>query len=679
MAASVLGLFLELALVRWVSCEIRVFAYCKNLVLIACFLGFGAGCLMQRRRQLWPEALFALLVLTLLVRLPWQPLVSYGPRRVTAVLAESAGFMIFHHEEARVPWSALGGILFAVGWTSILFFLIAFLLVPFGQATARGIAAIQRPLVGYTLNVAGSLLGIASFTAVTTFALAPIFWFVPVPLGAAGLIATRTRRRAALALGLVIGLVLLPDDRPRSRDVWSAYQKLTITPERILINNTGYQAMLPASVTRGEPNRPSRWSLPYRLKPAPGRVLIVGAGSGNDAAEALAAGATSVTAVEIDPAILQIGRRHPQKPYADPGVRAVIDDARHFLRTTADTFDLIVFSHLDAHAVLSAHTSVRLDNYIYTVEAFREARGRLAAGGLLYLSYFSELPFVSERLARNLESAFGRPPIAFEGRTGDRFREIYLLAGEGAEAADALAQRSAWRGLRPVRFGQSQVIPSTDAWPFLHLERPRVPPIMLWISLAILLVSVALARVVRPSSEPFDGRLFWLGAAFLLLEVHSVSRLALLFGTTWQVNAWVIGAILSLILLANALCLWRGTGPALTRLGAAGLFLSLAAAYLLPLNTLQVWAPTLGGPVATLLLCLPILFAALVFAEAFAGSPSPGFALGWNVLGAVVGGLAESLSYVWGIPALVLLASGFYAAALLWPRAAVARGITATS
>ena len=34
--------------------------------------------------------------------------------------------------------------------------------------------------------------------------------------------------------------------------------------------------------------------------------------------------------------------------------------------------------------------------------------------------------------------------------------------------------------------------------------------------------------------------------------MHNVSRLALVFGTTWQVNAWVIGAILSVILVANA-------------------------------------------------------------------------------------------------------------------------------
>ena len=39
---SAFGLFLELLMIRWISSEIRMFAYFKNFVLIACFLGFGS-------------------------------------------------------------------------------------------------------------------------------------------------------------------------------------------------------------------------------------------------------------------------------------------------------------------------------------------------------------------------------------------------------------------------------------------------------------------------------------------------------------------------------------------------------------------------------------------------------------------------------------------------------------
>lgn len=47
---SILSLFLEMMMIRWISSEIRVFAYFKNLVLVACFLGFGLGCYLCRRR-----------------------------------------------------------------------------------------------------------------------------------------------------------------------------------------------------------------------------------------------------------------------------------------------------------------------------------------------------------------------------------------------------------------------------------------------------------------------------------------------------------------------------------------------------------------------------------------------------------------------------------------------------
>src|SRR5579864_740901 len=48
---SLLSLFMELLMIRWISSEIRIFAYFKNFVLIACFLGFGLGCYLSRDRK----------------------------------------------------------------------------------------------------------------------------------------------------------------------------------------------------------------------------------------------------------------------------------------------------------------------------------------------------------------------------------------------------------------------------------------------------------------------------------------------------------------------------------------------------------------------------------------------------------------------------------------------------
>jgi spermidine synthase len=669
--ASAFGLFLELALVRWVSCEIRVFAYCKNLVLVACFLGFGAGCLLSKRRSLWTPAMFALLVLTLLVRLPWGSLVAYGPRRVTNVLAELSGLMIFRSGEPIQTWGLLRGLAFGVGWTTILFFLVAFLMVPFGQATARGISQMRVALVGYSVNVLGSLVGIVGYTLTTFVGLSPLWWFAPVILACAWLPERRFEQKALLGIALATALVLLPNDGPNRQEYWSPYQKLAVHAENlIVVNNIGYQTIqAQAGFSAAGKTVVTRWNMPYLLREPPGRVLIVGAGAGNDAAAALVAGATAVTAVEIDPTIYRIGRKlHPEHPYSDPRVRVVIDDARHFLKQAEETFDVIVFSHLDAHSVLSSYTNVQLDNYIYTVEAFREARQRLAPGGLLYVAFFSELPYVSQRLGRNLREAFGTEPIMIDGSATLRSHEVHFIAGAGDREPALRAMIAGWRDYRLVRYDLDTIVSSTDRWPFLPLDRPRIPPIMLAISLAILLLSGAFAFTVRPRGEPFDGHVFWLGAAFMLLEVHNVSRLALVFGTTWQVTAWVIGVILGLILLANAVSPWLAKRHWGRHLAILALFASLAVAYWVPLEVFQSRERAVAGLAATLMLCLPIFFAGLVFADAFTNSPIPGFALGWNVLGAVVGGMTENLSYVWGIPALVPVAASFYAAAFLWRR-----------
>ena len=73
---SVAGLFLEMLMIRWVSCEIRIFAYFTNFVLVACFLGFGLGCYLCRRRVQLMALTMSLLLLTVILKAPLSPLRS---------------------------------------------------------------------------------------------------------------------------------------------------------------------------------------------------------------------------------------------------------------------------------------------------------------------------------------------------------------------------------------------------------------------------------------------------------------------------------------------------------------------------------------------------------------------------------------------------------------------------
>ena len=84
---------------------------------------------------------------------------------------------------------------------------------------------------------------------------------------------------------------------------------------------------------------------PYKLIPktSPGRMLIVGAGTGTDVAIALTKGATHIDAVEIDPTLQRFGKQNnPDRAYDDPRVTVHINDGRAYLQQTKDKFDLPV-------------------------------------------------------------------------------------------------------------------------------------------------------------------------------------------------------------------------------------------------------------------------------------------------------------------------------------------------
>jgi len=99
-------------------------------------------------------------------------------------------------------------------------------------------------------------------------------------------------------------------------------------------------------------------------------------------------------------------------------VHAVVNDARSFLRTTDQTFDLIVYGLLDSHTLLSQGSSVRLDSFVYTVEGLREARARLKPDGMLSLAFTLVSDALGHKIYLMLQQAFdGRPPIYACGRS----------------------------------------------------------------------------------------------------------------------------------------------------------------------------------------------------------------------------------------------------------------------
>jgi hypothetical protein len=156
------------------------------------------------------------------------------------------------------------------------------------------------------------------------------------------------------------------------------------------------------------------YDFPYKVHPSLKDVAVVGAGTGNDVAAALRAGAARVDAIEIDPAIMAVGRaNHPERPYSDARAHVINNDARSFLRTTHRKYDLFVYGLLDSHTLLSQGSSVRLDSFVYTVEGLTEARNRLKSTGVLSLSFSMLSPGIGRKIYLMLQQVFdGRPPVA---------------------------------------------------------------------------------------------------------------------------------------------------------------------------------------------------------------------------------------------------------------------------
>ncbi len=265
--------------------------------------------------------------------------------------------------------------------------------------------------------------------------------------------------------------------------------------------------------------------------------------------------------------------------------------------------------------------------------------------------------YIATRLHDLVEEAFGRPPLVLYLPEYRHFNHSLLVRKDGVPIPG------------PGRIGSpsplitgSYKLP-TDNWPFLYLRRPSVPPHYFRILAMILIIAVCGVTAAVGGNLFQDARpvMFFLGAAFLLLETKSITEFSLLFGSTWTVNLFVVLGILIVILLANLLLLRFSAFPRWTLF--AGLLVSLLLCYGIPVKELLEESPFVRDLATMIFTGLPILFAAGLFASCFQQEADSALALGWNLLGAVVGGLLEYSSMFLGIKALYLLALCLYAAA----------------
>ncbi|SFC66255.1 Spermine/spermidine synthase [Nocardioides terrae] len=644
---SALMLFLELALIRWLGANIVHLSYFTNFVLLGSFLGVGLGFLISRRSwSVLPWTPVLLAVLVVVVRLV--------PVSVDRSNADVIYFTALH-TTGPPAWLVL----------PIVFVLSAAILAGPGEAVGRCFADLPS-LTAYRWDLVGSLIGISLF-ALLSFAWAPSYvWGTLATLAFLALLRGRARLIAAAAGVVMIGALVMESVAPGIS--WSPYYKISTrevhdadfgTRTYISVNGVPHQSMSSAEwkLTRAS----AIYGAPYeRRGDAPLRdVLVVGAGSGSDVAIALSKGAQHVDAVDIDPRIVQIGvEGNPDRAYQDPRVTRHINDGRAFLVGTDKKYDLILFALPDSLSLVSGGSQIRLESFLFTREALQLARDHLSQDGVFAMYNYYRQPWLIDRLGGTAAEAFGHPPC------------IDLFGGATAVISAARSAENQQCGPENHALGASYVRPARDDRPFLYYRGGMIPMLYVWALSGILLVSLISVRALGGpfrSMRPYAD-LFFMGAAFLLLETKNIATFALLFGTTWLVNALVFGGVLVIVLAAVETTRRLPTPP--LPVVFALIAVALAIAYVVKPEWLLGFAFWARLVLATLLAFLPIFLANIAFAKRFAESADSQAAFGINLVGAIVGGCLEYAALLTGYRNLLIVVAVLYLAAfLLKPRA----------
>jgi hypothetical protein len=637
-----LTLFVELALIRWLGANVVYLAYFSNIVLLGSFLGIGAGFLWASRRDrslfvLGPAMLAAVVVLT-------------GLLDVRVGIA--GGDLIFFGLDTSGPprWIVL----------PMVFIAVAVVMACLGDGVARSFARLGN-LDAYQLDLAGALLGVTAFAVLSLLYAEPVVWGA---ITAAGLlVAIRPRRPAAVvvvAVPLVALVVALGVESAEQDTTWTPYYEVHTRP----IGDSGGVVAevngVPTWLQFRAVGNPLYETVYERFTAdSPGDVLIIGAGSGNDVSVALARGAKSVDAVEIDEHLLDVGGNHPDRPYDDPRVDTHVADGRAFLEATDHRWETILLALPDSLTLLEGQSSVRLESYLFTVEAVESYRRHLAPGGVFAMYNYYREPWLVDRYAATLQEVFGEPPCVSTAR--GTVLSVLVVSTDAATFSCPPGETFSRVATAPD--------PATDDHPFPYLRTQSIPGFYGLAIAVILVLSIAAVRVAGGplgSMAPYLD-LLCMGAAFLLLETKSVVQFALLFGTTWFVNAFVFGGILLSVLLAVAVSKRvriRRTGVLYTALLAA-----ITVSWVVPGRVLLDLPVAVRLVAAVALAFTPIFLANLVFAERFRDTAKATAAFGANLIGAMLGGLAEYLSLIVGYRHLLVVVAALYAAAfLLRPR-----------
>ncbi|MFN8378995.1 MAG: hypothetical protein U0452_10025 [Anaerolineae bacterium] len=480
--------------------------------------------------------------------------------------------------------------------------------------------------------------------------------------------------------------------------------------------------------------------LPFAVAPTgETSALIVGSGAGRDVLMAKLAGLTDITAVEVNPTLVQFTR--DQAAYNGgvldlPNVQTVVADGRNFVERSDRTYDLIYGNLVYSQAAAPGHSALS-ESYVFTREALQSywqhlsdngtiafvthqgieglrllvaALDMLESQGMTMQEALQHVAFASRRSGdpqtRTSVVTITRQPwtseesSAFTRAAHDRDMGVLYMPGYQETGLESLATGAmSLQDFIDANADLFNYTPTTDDNPFFYQLTPGLPSglsdllIVSVIAVAVYL-SWAIFFFVRQDGNQWKRAVLTpyfalLGAAYLLVEIPLIQRFGLLLGQPSLAMIVVIGALL----LSSGLGSYFSSRFALNRLPNRVTIFALAAAIIIGLSLLVY--PALINAALPLSLELRILVTILaIFPLGFVmGVPFPsglrvaheadtrGIAAFWgaNAVTSVLGSaMAMALAMSFGFSSALLLGAVFYAAVALIVRVSWPHMVTAS-
>lgn len=669
-----LGLFLELSLIRWHSAIFPFLSFYKNFTLLTCFSGLGLGYALADRKHI--PLLFSIVLLTLQV--VFFIFLRYGLHPIGIPFSIPIEIITASpvHEMADIGYSPATGlphylsIFLFLGFT---FLITCLTMLPLGQLS--GVLLVKcPPLKGYGCILAGSIAGVLLSMAIGYLWTPPAVWFGIAGIGI--LIYFHDDRRVwlpgSISTIILTGVLMWPVHFPWT-PVYSPYQFLEFGPGEgsgfsVRAEGHFFQNAHDLSAGTEQQDLKQFYDLPFNVAKTRDRVIIIGAGTGNDVAAALRADVSSVVAVEVDPAIYQLGvYYHPEAPYADPRVKMIIDDARSVLARETGLYDIVLYGLLDSHVLLNSGANLRIDSYVYTMEGLEAAKRCLKPDGIIALSFIGMSDDLTYKLFQMLQYTFGEgTPVILRAETDGSL--LFMVQNNGfldidphilVEAGFKNITSSYMTTIKPVDL-------PTDDWPFFFMTGRSIPMSYLIIYGLMIAGTAYLAKKFDLGfRKKGGGAFFLLGAGFMLLETKAIAELSLQFGNTWQVVGVTVICILFLSFLANLFIskvnidrlIWPGIA----------LLMSLMVGLIYAGSSTDDFSWP-GKMMALLVVTGPICFSGLIFSMLLKKTGTTHHAMSMNLLGALTGGLLEYFSLAIGFQGLYWLAVCIYAVAVIGAR-----------